>query len=152
MAKGRTLGIAGESGSGKQTVGLTLSSPFGAVLAGELAVWILRPSVGLEPEAVSEHAYFSSAELEPATDAPLPHWEAGDLVQLRAPSDPARPREYTVSSLPADGRLHLLVRQERHADGSLGCASGWLTAHAQVGELRRHSYAKVIDRLLPGKG
>ncbi len=25
-------------------------------------------------------------------------------------------------------------------------------AHAQVGELRRHSYAKVIDRLLPGKG
>jgi sulfite reductase (NADPH) flavoprotein alpha-component len=87
-------------------------------------------------------------ELEPADGTPLPHWEAGDLVQVRAPGDPARPREYTVSSLPADGRLHLLVRQERHADGSLGCASGWLTAQATIGEavplrLRAHSSFRI---------
>ncbi|HEX3141784.1 MAG TPA: sulfite reductase subunit alpha, partial [Rhizobacter sp.] len=89
-------------------------------------------------------------ELEPAAGVPLPQWEAGDLVQVRAPADPQRPREYTISSLPADGRLHLLVRQERHADGSLGCASGWLTTQAQVGEpvelrLRAHSSFRIGD-------
>ena len=87
-------------------------------------------------------------ELEPADGTPLAHWEAGDLVQVRAPGDPVRPREYTVSSLPADGRLHLLVRQEQHADGSLGCASGWLTAQAVIGEavplrLRPHSSFRI---------
>jgi sulfite reductase (NADPH) flavoprotein alpha-component len=86
-------------------------------------------------------------EFEPV-GAALPRWEAGDLVQLRAPGDPKRPREYTVSSLPADGRLHLLVRQERHADGSLGCASGWLTAQAPIGaamdmRLRAHSSFRI---------
>jgi len=82
--------------------------------------------------------------LAPSAGAALPMWEAGDLVQVRAPGDPARPREYTISSVPADGHLHLLVRQERHADGSLGCASGWLTEQAPVGavvplRVRAHS-------------
>jgi len=82
--------------------------------------------------------------LAPAAGAALPQWEAGDLVQVRAPGDPARPREYTIASVPADGHLHLLVRQERHADGSLGCASGWLTEQALIGDivplrLRAHS-------------
>jgi sulfite reductase (NADPH) flavoprotein alpha-component len=69
-------------------------------------------------------------ELEPAPGQPLPHWEAGDLVQVLAPADRTRPREYSIASIPADGRLHLLVRQERHADGRPGAASGWLTAQA----------------------
>jgi sulfite reductase (NADPH) flavoprotein alpha-component len=82
--------------------------------------------------------------LMPTASAALPVWQAGDLVQVRAPGDPARPREYTISSVPADGHLHLLVRQERHADGSLGCASGWLTEQAPVGavvplRVRAHS-------------
>ncbi|WCM90987.1 sulfite reductase flavoprotein subunit alpha [Acidovorax sp. NCPPB 3576] len=42
------------------------------------------------------------------------------------------PRTYSVASLPGDGALQLLVRQERHAQG-LGLASGWLTAHASLG-------------------
>lgn len=73
-------------------------------------------------------------ELAPAAGA-VPDWEAGDLVQVKAPADPQRPREYSVASVPADGRVHLLVRQEQHADGTLGVASGWLTHGAAVGEL-----------------
>ena len=82
-------------------------------------------------------------ELEPA-EGPLPAWEAGDLVQVAAPADPQRPREYSISSLPAEGRVQLLVRQERRADGSLGAASGWLTQEAALGaavQLRLRSHA-----------
>ncbi|MGY4826936.1 sulfite reductase subunit alpha [Sphaerotilaceae bacterium SBD11-9] len=109
----------------------------------------------------SQGAPVCHLELEPV-GAALPAWEAGDLVQLRAPGDPTRPREYTVSSLPSDGRLHLLVRQERHADGSLGCASGWLTEQAPLGtemllRLRAHSSFRIGDNaarplLLIGNG
>ncbi len=42
-------------------------------------------------------------------------------------------REYSIASLPADGALHLLVRQVRRDDGALGLGSGWLTAHAATG-------------------
>ncbi|TWG87431.1 sulfite reductase (NADPH) flavoprotein alpha-component [Cupriavidus gilardii J11] len=41
-------------------------------------------------------------------------------------------REYSIASLPADGGIELLVRQARRPDGSLGLASGWLTAHAPL--------------------
>jgi len=64
-------------------------------------------------------------ELVPA-HGPLPHWEAGDLAQVRAPGDERRPREYSIASIPEDGRLHLLVRLEQREDGSPGLASGWL--------------------------
>lgn len=81
-------------------------------------------------------------ELEALDDATT--WEAGDLVQVLAPGDPQRPREYSIASIPSDGRVHLLVRQERHADGTLGIASGWLTEQAVPGDgitvrLRAHS-------------
>ncbi|HEY6773993.1 MAG TPA: sulfite reductase subunit alpha [Oxalicibacterium sp.] len=65
-------------------------------------------------------------ELE-AIDGEPAQWEAGDLVQILAPADPQKPREYSVASIPTDGRIHLLIRQERHPDGTLGIASGWLT-------------------------
>lgn len=42
---------------------------------------------------------------------------------------PLQVRTYSIASIPADGSLHLLVRQEQHADGSLGAGSGWLTQH-----------------------
>ncbi|SHM80619.1 sulfite reductase subunit alpha [Rhizobacter sp. OV335] len=89
-------------------------------------------------------------ELEPADDTPLPDWQAGDLVQVQAPGDPQRPREYTIASVPSAGRLHLMVRQERHPDGGLGVASGWLTTHLPVGErvplrLRAHGSFRIGD-------
>ncbi|WP_296251283.1 sulfite reductase flavoprotein subunit alpha [Pseudomonas sp. UBA4194] len=45
---------------------------------------------------------------------------------------PITAREYSIASIPEDGSLELIVRQERHADGSLGLGSGWLTEHAPV--------------------
>ncbi|WP_207792039.1 sulfite reductase subunit alpha [Siccirubricoccus phaeus] len=58
---------------------------------------------GLPPAALAEHL------------PPLPH------------------RDYSIASLPADGRLELLVRQARHPDGRLGLGSGWLTVQAPLG-------------------
>ncbi|WP_354676822.1 sulfite reductase subunit alpha [Cupriavidus plantarum] len=73
-----------------------------------------------------------------ATRLPLPDAHIDTLVGLPpqriVDALPALPhREYSIASLPADGRLELLVRQTRHDDGRLGLASGWLTEHAPVG-------------------
>ena len=81
-------------------------------------------------------------ELEPLRDR-LPEWQSGDLVQVAAPSDPSRAREYSIASVPQDGRVHLLVRLHLHQDGSHGHASGWLCMQAQPGDtvqlrLRQH--------------
>ena len=53
---------------------------------------------------------------------------------------PLAAREYSIASLPSDGVLELIVRQQRHADGSLGLGSGWLTEHAP---LHGHLLARV---------
>jgi sulfite reductase (NADPH) flavoprotein alpha-component len=72
---------------------------------------------------------------------PLPAWEAGDLAQVSPPSDPDHPREYSIASLPSEGRLELLVRLQTREDGTPGAASGWLCqeadAGAQAGDLVR---------------
>ncbi|PRA21770.1 PepSY domain-containing protein [Pseudomonas poae] len=57
---------------------------------------------------------------------------------------PVGMREYSIASIASDGVLELIVRQERHPDGSLGLGSGWLTEHAAIGSpislrLRRNS-------------
>ncbi|MDP9909986.1 sulfite reductase (NADPH) flavoprotein alpha-component [Variovorax boronicumulans] len=75
----------------------------------------------------------------------LPHWASGDLVQVAVASDPARPRDYSIASLPTDGELQLLVRQEQHPDGSMGAASGLLTSTLSVGD-------SVALRLRPHRG
>lgn len=77
-------------------------------------------------------------------------WEAGDLVQVLAPADQERPREYSVASIATDGRVHLLVRQEQREDGTLGIASGWLTEQASIGDhitlrLRPHNNFRLGD-------
>ena len=46
---------------------------------------------------------------------------------------PLAMREYSIASIPDDGALQLIVRQELHPDGGLGLCSGWLTEHAAVG-------------------
>jgi sulfite reductase (NADPH) flavoprotein alpha-component len=61
----------------------------------------------------------------------------GHLVGLHAQAlvdalIPISVREYSIASVPSDGRLELIVRQERHGDGSLGLGSGWLTEHAEL--------------------
>ena len=60
------------------------------------------------------------------------------------------PRKYSIASIPADGRVHLLVRQAVHEDG-LGIASGWLTDYAPPGStvdmrlLENSSFALVPE-------
>ena len=71
-------------------------------------------------------------ELAPPGDAP--HWESGDLVQVRAPGDPDRPREYSVASVASDGRVHLVVRRHQRPDGQPGLASAWLCDGLAVGD------------------
>ena len=78
-------------------------------------------------------------------DGVLPDWEAGDLVQISAPRDPDLPREYSIASIPGERRLELLVRLQRHADGSAGAASGWLCLDAGESDtiaLRVRSHAR----------
>ncbi|WP_309629055.1 sulfite reductase subunit alpha [Brevundimonas sp.] len=64
-------------------------------------------------------------------------WVAGDIADIGVPSPEgglAR-REYSVASLPADGRAEFLIRRMRRPDGTPGLASGWLTGTLQVGEI-----------------
>ena len=63
-------------------------------------------------------------------------------------------REYSIASIASDGVLELIVRQERHPDGSLGLGSGWLTEHAALGSaislrLRRNSGFHLPDAPVP---
>ena len=73
-------------------------------------------------------------------------WQAGALAEIipcngdgsEGDGSDARhaPRSYSIASLPSDGELHLLVRQERHAGDAnegYGICSGWLTRYAPPG-------------------
>ncbi|MGE5490699.1 MAG: sulfite reductase subunit alpha [Actinomycetota bacterium] len=94
--------------------------------APAFADWRLVERRRLNPGSLGGPVYH--LELEPADVSCQPVWESGDLAQISTPEDPDRPRDYSIASVPADGRIHLLVRQQRRPDGSLGIASGWLTA------------------------
>ncbi|WP_100876513.1 PepSY domain-containing protein [Janthinobacterium sp. 64] len=76
-------------------------------------------------------------------------WEAGALAEIigcnadgsegegsHPDSAHHAPRSYSLASLPSDGELQLLVRQERHAGSENeghGICSGWLTRFAPLG-------------------
>ncbi|KAB0326299.1 sulfite reductase subunit alpha [Janthinobacterium sp. PLB04] len=109
--------------------------------------WRLTQRRHLNPGSAGGAIYH--VELAPVTGS-LPDWQSGDLVQVTAPADPSQPREYSIASIPHDGGVHLLVRQHAHPDGSLGLASGWLTAQAKVGDvvqlrLRQHKRFRLED-------
>ena len=114
--------------------------------APAFANWYLAERRLLNPGSAGAPIYHIelAPELDPeAPGAPLPHWQSGDLVQIAIPADAARPREYSIASIPGDGRLHLLVRLHVHTDGSAGLASGWLAVRAGIGDvvslrLRQH--------------
>lgn len=105
----------------------------------DVAGWRLADRRLLNPGSPGEGVYH--LELEPV-EGPLPDWAAGDLVHIAPPEgalneagEPDRqPRAYSIASVPQDGRLHLLVRLRRLADGRTGCVSGWLCLQALVGE------------------
>jgi sulfite reductase (NADPH) flavoprotein alpha-component len=109
--------------------------------------WTLSERVLLNPGSAGAPLYH--LQLTPASGA-LPEWQSGDLVQVAAPGDPARAREYSIASIPADGSVQLLVRLHTHQDGSHGMASGWLTQQATLGQsvqlrLRQHKRFRLED-------
>ena len=65
-------------------------------------------------------------------------WVAGDIAEVGLPASegeaPPASREYSVASLPADGRAEFIVRRLTRPDGSPGLASGWLTGGLAVGD------------------
>lgn len=71
-------------------------------------------------------------ELEPVS--PGASWHAGDIAEIEIPTaEGPVVRDYSIASIPQDGRLELLIRQTCHPDGTLGAGSGWLTATLAVG-------------------
>lgn len=118
-----------------------LSSAGDALAWNERAreTWRLARRTHLNPGSLGAAVFH--VELEPPAGAAA-SWESGDLLEIRVPHAPDAPRPYSIASIPADGRAHLLVRQEHHGDGRLGLASGWLTAGAPVG-------GDVVLSLLP---
>lgn len=95
--------------------------------------WRLAERVLLNPGSAGAPCYHLS--LVPA-DGQLPAWQAGDIAEIgprAAVGGALLPRrDYSVASLPIDGAVHLLVRQTRREDGSLGAGSGWLTHAAPL--------------------
>jgi len=99
--------------------------------------WRLIERRHLNPGSPGGEAFHLA--FEPVDHAPT--WAAGDIVEIGVPTPgdwpegdpPPGAREYSVASLPGDGRLELLVRLMRRPDGAPGLASGWLTRTAEIG-------------------
>ncbi len=118
----------------------------------DVASALVRPT--FEPWRITVRERVNPAEpehplyrvvLTPGGDRRLPQWHAGDLALVRHPDDPAHPREYSIASLPDDGGLELIVRQERHPDGTLGLCSGLLTEGCAVSDA--HGEADDADAM-----
>lgn len=59
-------------------------------------------------------------------------------------------REYSIASIPTQQKLRLVVRQQSNNTGELGLGSGWLTAHASLGQeialrIRNNESFHLID-------
>jgi len=134
---------------------LTGSQPTAAWQAPEFERWTLSERELLNPSSSGSKVFLLSLT-PPSTRV----WAAGDLVEI-VPREGAAPREYSIASIPADGNLQLIIRQEIHPDASLGLGSGMLTEHALLGSsinlrLRRNSSfhlpSEPVPMILLGNG
>jgi len=95
--------------------------------------WRLVERVLVNPGSPGGEAY--RLALAPVDRAP--DWSAGDIAEVGVPARDGEvapgAREYSIASLPGDGRVEFLIRLMRHADGTPGLASGWLTQDLAVG-------------------
>lgn len=99
------------------------------------SAWRLAERELLNPGSLGGPAYRVALDPPPAE---APQWQAGDIAEIGpvdplAPDEPHPHREYSIASLPADGRIELIVRQMTRPDGRLGLGSGWLTHHVLPG-------------------
>ena len=96
--------------------------------------WRLAGRTHLNPGSPGGEAWLLA--FEPVDHAPA--WVAGDIAEIGLPPPDGEPspgsREYSVASLPADGRVEFIVRRMTRPDGSVGLASGWLTRELAVGD------------------
>jgi len=93
---------------------------------------------GFAADALVRHGGAQTTLAEALVGSTLP--SSADFASAQACADSLTAlaaRSYSLASLPQDGVMQLLVRQERHATGQgvqeLGLASGWLTALAPLG-------------------
>ncbi|WP_428156581.1 sulfite reductase subunit alpha [Brevundimonas sp.] len=94
--------------------------------------WRLVERTLVNPGSPGGEAYHLAFECVGTT----PDWSAGDIAEVGLPEqDGITPgsREYSIASLPSDGRVEFLIRLMRHPDGAPGLASGWLTQDLAVG-------------------
>ena len=93
--------------------------------------WRLVDRTHLNPGSPGGEAWLLA--FEPIDHSPT--WVAGDIAEIGLPGDPSPgSREYSVASLPSDGRAEFVVRLMKRPDGSPGLASGWLTRGLVVGD------------------
>lgn len=86
-------------------------------------------------------------------------WRAGDLAEFEMPD--GNRRTYSISSVPSEGRLDLLVREVRTPDGTFGRGTAWLLHELRLDDrirvrIRHHeAFHAPVDKcplLLIGAG
>ena len=95
--------------------------------------WRLVERTHLNPGSPGGEAW--RLAFEPIDHAP--DWVAGDIAEIGLPSregQSAASREYSVASLPSEGRVVFIVRRMTAPDGTPGLGSGWLTGDLEVGD------------------
>jgi len=113
-------------------VGVAPPPAWGDVAVAASRPWRLAWRGVLNPGSVGEPMVHLA--LEPADGAPAPDWQAGDIARVSVPTE-RWARDYSVASVPADGRLELVLRRIRRRNGRPGAASGWLSEAPPGSEL-----------------
>jgi sulfite reductase (NADPH) flavoprotein alpha-component len=97
--------------------------------------WQLTDRVLMNPGSSGDPCWH--IELKPLNSET--YWSAGDILEVdphnstwSQKDQPLPHREYSIASLPSEGKVHLLVREMRRPDGTLGLGSAWLT-RAEIG-------------------
>lgn len=99
----------------------------------EVDAWL--QAHGLDGNATVRHDRDTLALHELLARSRWPDAAAGiDAATLASRLEPLPHREYSIASIPGEGHLRLLVRRMRTPEGRLGLGSGWLCAHAHIGE------------------
>jgi sulfite reductase (NADPH) flavoprotein alpha-component len=100
------------------------------------SVAMLLQTAGLPDDAIVEA---DDAQESLATLLARSHLPTADEIRsldAQTIADTLKPlphREYSISSLPADGTVQILLRRMLRPDGTPGIGSGWLCDHAPIG-------------------